>query len=449
MSRRIALISEHASPLAVLGGVDSGGQNVYVAQVARHLAARGDRVDVYTRRDDAALPLVVDCSPGMRVINVPAGPPEPVAKERLLEHMPAFFRWMQRDWAGHGHRYDIVHANFFMSGQVAAELRRALGVPFVVTFHALGKVRRLHQGAADGFPPERERIETAVIAEADRVIAECPQDEDDLVRLYGADPRRISIVPCGFDPAEFAPRDKAATRRRLGLALDEPTILQLGRIVPRKGVDTVIEAVAKVRRSHGIEPRLLVVGGPDRVVTRASTPELARLMDLAEREGVADLVTFVGRRDRAELADYYAAADVFVSTPWYEPFGITPLEAMACATPVIGANVGGIKYTVRDGETGFLVPPRDPGALADRLARLLSNQRLLATFGANGLARVQRAFTWRHVAAALSDVYDDVLAEGRLELATAIAAATAPRSRSSGVAARTTARTPQGAGNAR
>ena len=448
MTRRIALISEHASPLAVLGGVDSGGQNVYVAQVARHLAAAGDRVDVYTRRDDPALPLVVECAPGVRVINVPAGPAEPVAKERLLEHMPAFLRWMQRDWAGHGHRYDIVHANFFMSGHVAAELRRTLGVPFVITFHALGKVRRLHQGAADGFPPEREHIETAVIAEADRVIAECPQDEDDLIRLYGADPRRISIVPCGFDPAEFAPRDKTEIRRRLGLAPDEPIVLQLGRIVPRKGIDTVIEGVARLDRDHGITARLLVVGGPDRVVTRASAPELGRLMDLAEREDVADLVTFVGRRDRNELADYYAAADVFVSTPWYEPFGITPLEAMACATPVVGADVGGIKYTVRDGETGFLVPPRDPAALADRLARLLGNRRLLAAFGANGLTRVRRAFTWRHVAEALSDVYDDVLTENRLELATAIAAKSAPSSRST-ASAPMGVRTPEGAGNPR
>ena len=425
MTRRIALISEHASPLAVLGGVDAGGQNVYVAQVARHLAAAGDEVDVYTRRDHPALPVTVDCSPGVRVINVPAGPAAPVPKERLLEHMPAFFRWMARDWTASGKRYEIAHANFFMSGQVAAELRRALGVPFVVTFHALGKVRRLHQGAADEFPPERERIEAAVIAEADRVIAECPQDADDVIRLYGGDPRRIAIVPCGFDPTEFAPRDKAAARGRLGLPPDVPIVLQLGRIVPRKGVDTVIEAIARLSQVHGVRSRLLVVGGPDRVVTRASTPELARVMDLAERAGVSDLVTFVGRRDRAELADYYAASDVFVSTPWYEPFGITPLEAMACGTPVVGANVGGIKYTVRDGETGFLVPPRDPDALADRLARLLSDKTLVAAFGANGLARVRRSFTWRHIATGLSDVYDDVLAERRVELATAIAATSA------------------------
>jgi D-inositol-3-phosphate glycosyltransferase len=189
-------------------------------------------------------------------------------------------------------------------------------------------------------------------------------------------------------------------------------------------------------------------------VTRAATPEIARLMDLAKERGVKDLVTFVGRRDRSELADYYAAADIFVSTPWYEPFGITPLEAMACATPVIGSNVGGIKYSVRDGETGFLVPPRDPDALADRLARLLANPRVLEAFGANGLARVRRSFTWRHVAAALSDVYDDVIAEQRPGLAPAGAATppTSPRAASAGRAtspARVGSRIPEGAGNIR
>ena len=422
MSRRIALISEHASPLAVLGGVDAGGQNVYVAQVARHLAAMGDKVDVYTRRDDASLPTIVDCSPDLRVINVPAGPPEPIAKERLLRHMPEFLRWMLRDWVANGRRYDIVHANFFMSGQVAAGLRDALDVPFVVTFHALGKVRRMHQGADDTFPPERETIEATVAGLADRVIAECPQDEDDLVRLYGADPSRITIVPCGYDPDEFSPRDQATVRRLLGIDPDERVILQLGRIVRRKGVDTVIEALGRLRHVYQEPARLLIVGGPDRVATRYRDQELARLMDLAETLGVEDQVTFVGRRDRAELADYYAAADIFVSTPWYEPFGITPLEAMACGTPVIGSNVGGIKYSVRDGETGFLVPPRDPDALADRLARLLGDRRLLQSFGANGLARVRRAFTWRHVASALSDVYDDVLRERRLRIATAVGA---------------------------
>jgi glycosyltransferase involved in cell wall biosynthesis len=156
---------------------------------------------------------------------------------------------------------------------------------------------------------------------------------------------------------------------------------------------------------------LLIVGGPSRDPDLDRDPELGRLRAIASEEGVLDRVTFVGRRDRSELATYYRASDVFVSTPWYEPFGITPVEAMACRTPVIGSNVGGIKFTVRDGETGFLVPPNDPELLADRLARLYSDHRLRARFGRAGLRRAKAHFTWTHVVRGISDVYDQVLGE--------------------------------------
>jgi D-inositol-3-phosphate glycosyltransferase len=409
--RRIAMVSEHASPLAVLGGVDAGGQNVYVAHVARQLAAFGDRVDVYTRRDDPGLADVVETEPGVRVIHVPAGPPEPIAKEKLLPFMPAFRDWMIRDLVAHGRRYDLIHAHFFLSGMVAADLRERLDVPFVITFHALGHVRRQFQGANDGFPEKRIAIEERVAAEADRVIAECPQDRDDLVTLYGADPRRISIVPCGFDPEEFSPRSRKLARLELGLdpASEEPVILQLGRIVPRKGVDTVIRAVGHLRRDHRLAVRLLVVGGSDRDPDLTGDPELSRLVGIAREAGIADRVTFVGRRDRSELATYYAAADAFVSTPWYEPFGITPLEAMACGTPVIGSNVGGIKFSVRDGETGYLVPPNDPAALAGRIADLVRDPATRARFSQQGIRRANDLFTWAKVTEALSAVYDGVL----------------------------------------
>jgi glycosyltransferase involved in cell wall biosynthesis/phosphoheptose isomerase len=413
VTRRIALISEHASPLAVLGGTDAGGQNVYVAHVARRLAAGGDRVDVYTRRDRPDLPEIVDLGPRVRVIHVPAGPPTPVAKEDLLPHMGAFTSWMlarlQR-----GRPYDLVHANFFLSGLVAADLKAAVGVPFVVTFHALGRVRRQFQGADDRFPDERFAIEDRIVAEADRVIAECPQDEEDLIRLYNADPARISIVPCGFDPGEFEPMSRPLARLELGLDPAEPILLQLGRMVPRKGVDTAIRAVARLEAEHGVRARLLIVGGPDREPDLERTPELARLRGVARDEDVADRVVFVGRRDRTELKTYYNAADIFVSTPWYEPFGITPLEAMACGTPVVGSRVGGIKFSVRDGETGYLVPPNDAAALAERIAHLYRHPKLLAVLGRQAARRVGDLFTWERVANGLAEVYEEVLLDGRL-----------------------------------
>ncbi|MFL5675775.1 MAG: glycosyltransferase [Chloroflexota bacterium] len=412
MSRRIAMISEHASPLATLGGVDAGGQNVYVAQVARRLAALGDRVDVFTRRDDPDLPPVIEIAPGVRVIHVPAGPAAPVDKEDLLPLMDEFTAWMTARLRRSS--YDLIHANFFYSGLVAADLKAALGLPFVVTFHALGRVRRQFQGDTDRFPDERFAIEDRIVAEADRILAECPQDEEDLIRLYNADHDRIAMIPCGYDPAEFAPMSRPLARMDLGLDPTEPVLLQLGRMVPRKGVDNVIRSLARLDADHGIRARLLVVGGATREPDLDATPELARLAAIAEEEGVRDQVTFVGRRDRAELQTYYNAADIFVSTPWYEPFGITPLEAMACGIPVVGSRVGGIKFSVRDGETGYLVPPDDPTALAERIAHLYHNPKLLAVLGQQAHRRVQDLFTWERVANGISAVYEEVFMEGRL-----------------------------------
>jgi D-inositol-3-phosphate glycosyltransferase len=407
MTRRIALISEHASPLGMLGGVDSGGQNVYVGQLARHLAGRGYEVDVFTRRDAADLPDVAEWDNGARIVHVAAGPAERVPKEELLPYMGEFTAQVLGRC---GRRpYDLVHANFWMSGLVAADVKRAVGTPFAITFHALGRVRRLHQGEADRFPEARFAIEDRIVAEADQIIAECPQDEEDLLRLYGADPARIAIIPCGFDPAELEPIDKALARLAIGVASEERVILQLGRMVPRKGVDTAIRGLARLVKDHDLPARLLVVGGESDEPDPRRTPELGRLQRIAEDEGVAEWVTFVGRRGREALKYYYSAADVFVTTPWYEPFGITPVESMACGTPVVGSNVGGIKFSVRDGETGYLVPPNDPDALAGRIAHLYRHPRLLDVFGRRAVKRANDLFTWRSVADAVAAVYEEIL----------------------------------------
>ncbi len=408
--RTIAIISEHASPLADLGGVDSGGQNVYVAQVARNLARLGYQVDIFTRRDDKALPEIYDWTDRIRVIHVPAGPAQYVPKEDLLDHMGAFSAYMIDFLQRQGKPYDLVHANFWMSALVAADIKSALGIPFVVTFHALGRVRRHFQGHNDGFPDARFEAEQRIIQEADGIIAECPQDRDDLVHFYDADPARIRQIPCGFDPQELWPINRRAAQREIGLRGDEWTVLQLGRMVPRKGVDTAIQGFAQLVRQHDVEARMLVVGGGAREPDMSLTSELRRLREIAAREGVLDRVIFSGRRNRNELKYYYSAAHVFISTPWYEPFGITPLESMACGTPVIGARVGGIKHTVAHGETGYLVPPKDPQAIADALFDLYRDPGKLQRFGENALRRVHAHFTWHKVSQSLAEFYEQVLA---------------------------------------
>jgi phosphoheptose isomerase len=421
MKKRIALISEHASPLAILGGVDGGGQNVYVGEVAKNLAAIGYQVDVFTRRDSKLLPEEAEWVNGVRIIHVPAGPAEYVRKEDLLLFMPEFTAYM-RDFCQQDSRvYDLIHANFWMSGLVAADLKKALGIPFVITFHALGHVRRFYQGEADQFPSERFAIEEYIIAQADRIIAECPQEQDDLIRFYNANPAKITIIPGGFDPNQFYPIGKQLARVALGLDPNESIILQLGRMVPRKGVDTVIRGFARLINgdkgdifSHPKSTipkaiRLMIVGGESNQPNPDVTPEIGRLQAIAQAEGISDRVTFVGQRGREALKWYYSAADLFITTPWYEPFGITPIEAMACGTPVIGSNVGGIKFTVRNGETGYLVPANNPDAIAERITYFYHHPELLSLFRASAIGHTNEQFTWQKVTDAIADLYEEVL----------------------------------------
>lgn len=396
MKRRIAFISEHASPLAVLGGVDSGGQNVYVAEICKSLVQLGYVIDIFTRKDSTALPEIFDWLPDIRVVHIDAGPAKEVPKEALLGYMSEFTDSMIRFIDQYQLNYDLIHANFFMSGLVASGIKKQLGIPYVITFHALGKIRMIHQKEKDSFPAERLDIEQMLVRDADYIIAECPQDKQDLIEHYDADPSRISIIPCGFSSEEFYPCSKQKARQELGLKKDEVILLQLGRVVPRKGIDNVIHSMRFLKNIPKI--KLLVVGGSDEKPDFAKDEELRRLKEIAESEGVSNMVEFVGRRNRQQLKYYYQAADFFISTPWYEPFGITPLEAMACGTPVVGSDVGGIKYTVLHGKTGFLVPPHNPRALADALLEGMSCPKKYQDLRQNALKRVNENFTWKNVA---------------------------------------------------
>jgi len=408
MKRRIAFISEHASPLAILGGIDSGGQNVYVGELARRLAEIGYVIDIFTRLDNPLLPPIVTWHPHVRVIHITAGPVAYVEKESLFGFMDEFAGNMIRFMLAEEEHYQLVHANFWMSGYVAMQIKEALAIPFVITFHALGHIRRLYQGDHDRFPKERIDVEYDIIQRADQVIAECPQDLEDLVTYYDASPGKITVIPCGFNPNEFHPLDRLLARMALSMDAQGPVILQLGRIVPRKGIDNVIRAIAHIRRTREIKVKLVVVGGekdwPD-----DQNPEVVRLQRIAEEEQVSDCVELVGRKSRDMLKYYYAAADIFITTPWYEPFGITPLEAMACAIPVIGSDVGGIKFSVIEGKTGYLVPPKDPAALAAKIMALLDDPQLREEMGKNAQRRVNAFFTWPRIAGMVSRLYERVI----------------------------------------
>ncbi len=390
----ISMVSEHASPLAALGGADAGGQNVHVGSLARALADLGHKVTVHTRRDDPGLPRWVTAEGGVRVHHVDAGPPQAVAKDNLRPYMEAFADGLAETWQKRPP--DAVHAHFWMSGLAALAAARPVGVPVVQTFHALGAVKRRHQGAEDTSPPDRLRTEEWIMAEADRVIATCHDEVGELRRL-GAPAERLRVVPCGVDLKCFRPGGPVAARSALH------RLVVVGRLVERKGVGDVIAALATL---PGTE--LLIAGGGPRHDLETD-PDVVRLGDAAQAHGVADRVRFLGQVTRGALPSLLRSADTVVCVPTYEPFGIVPLEAMACGVPVVAAAVGGLKESVVDGVTGVHVPPGDPDRLAAVLAALLADPAARSRLGAAGMARARNRYGWPRVAAATASVYDEMV----------------------------------------
>jgi glycosyltransferase involved in cell wall biosynthesis len=387
---RVALVSEHASPLAPLGDVDAGGQNVHVAKLAHALVARGVDVDVYTRRDSPDLDECVTLPDGMRVVHIPAGPPCRIPKDELAAHMDAFADAMAEHWVVAPPQ--VAHAHFWMSGKAVQRAAAWHNVPTALTFHALGVVKQRLQGAKDTSPSERLAVERRLARTFDRVLATSNEEIFELRRL-GSSREQIRLVPCGVDLQRFRPHGPAAVRTGRNAR-----VVVVSRLVERKGIDDVIRAVA---RTPGAE--LVVAGGPP-IEHLGGDVEARRLLAIARQHLAHHRVQLLGGIDRDAVPDLLRSADVVVCAPWYEPFGMVALEAMACGIPVVATAVGGLVDTVIDGVTGIHVPPRDPDALARALARLMADPLLRRQMGAAG-ARRARAFSWDAVARATVDAY--------------------------------------------
>jgi D-inositol-3-phosphate glycosyltransferase len=413
--RHLAIISEHASPLVLPDVPQAGRQNEYVAQVAERAVAHGYAVDVFTRRVAPDAAEMIPWRPGVRIVHIDAGPARVIDRDELLPHMGDFAERMLEFVRREQMQYDVMHANYWMSGYVAAIVKRALGIPFVITFHALGKVRRTHAAPSDGFPTARPIIEERVMQEADAILATSPEEEHDLCMHYDAPASRISVVPCGVDLERFHTIPRSCARSSLDLPATGDMLLGVGRLIPQKGFDDLIRAFAQLRRRHMLTPRLVIVGESMRNAEEFGPDELARLRHVAREENVEEYVTFAGACSQEELCAYYCASDVFVTAPRYEPFGLTALEAMACGTPVVGTRVGGLKFSVQHGHTGLLVPPQDPTALADVVARLLKTPEERAILGRQGQQRARAAFSWNDIVSRLTHVYGDVVERSERE----------------------------------
>jgi glycosyltransferase involved in cell wall biosynthesis len=385
------MVSEHADPAAALGGADAGGQNVHVAALARELAGRGHPVTVYTRRSGPGQAAEAGLCPGVTVRRLRAGPVAPLPKDELLPHMDELGDRLGREWRRCPP--DLVHAHYWMSGLAALRGAGGTGVPVVQTFHALGTVKARYQGPNDTSPAGRIDAERRVGLQCDQVIATCGDEVAEL-RAMGIPAAGVSVVPCGVDTSVFTPAG-AGTRARAG----RPRLLMLGRLVERKGTEDVIAALARL---PGAE--LVVAGGPPRAELRAD-PEYRRLRGAARAHGVAGRVVFTGGVARERVPALIRSADVVVCAPWYEPFGIVPLEAMACGVPVVATAVGGLTDSIVPGRTGLLVPPRDPAALAGAVAALLADPVLGAALGRAGRRRARHWYDWARVAAQTETVY--------------------------------------------
>jgi D-inositol-3-phosphate glycosyltransferase len=388
---RVALISDHASPLAALAGVAAGGQNTHVAELATALVRGGHEVTVYTRRDKRGQPQRAPVDAGFEVVHVPAGPPSHIPKDDLLPYMGEFGAWLTRRWSG-PERPDVVHAHFWTSGLAALTAARRRKLPVVLTYHALGSVKRRHQGDQDTSPPLRIGYERMLGRRVDRVVAQCRDEVEELAHL-GVPRNRITVIPSGVDSARFTPDGPAA------VGTGRPRVITVGRLVPRKGFQDVIRALR-----WAPDAELLVVGGPSGHVA-AEDPFGRRLLEVADRAGVRDRVRLAGAVPREEMPAWYRSADLMVAAPWYEPFGLTPLEAMACGVPVVATAVGGLRDTVVDGITGVLVRPRDPAGLGHAIRRLLADPVRRLGLGAAAADRARSRYSWNRAAEQLTAVY--------------------------------------------
>ena len=393
---RIAQVSEHASPLATLGGQDAGGQNVHVQELSEHLVRQGHTVVVHTRRDDPSQPRRVPARGGVIVDHVDAGPPVVIPKDELRPWMDDFAADLARQWADD--RPEVVHAHFWMSGLASVAAARPLGIPVVLTLHALGSVKRRYQGAADTSPPDRVEAEARLVSEVDAVIATCCDEVAELRRMApGGSP--VTVIPCGVDLRHFAPEGPMAAARP---GPGPQRLLSLGRLVERKGISTVIEAMGRLP-----DAELMIAGGPppgglDR------DADVRRIRACAVDHGVVDRVHFLGRVGRAALPALIRSADAVVSVPSYEPFGMVALEAMACGVPIVVSAVGGLQESVVDGVTGLHVPPGDAASLVLALQRLRQDPRAAARMGVAARRRAESRFGWPMVARATARVYDQV-----------------------------------------
>lgn len=416
--RNVAMLSVHTCPLAMLGGKKTGGMNVYVRDLSRELGRHGVRVDVFTRSQDDCQPRIKhDLGDGVRVIHIPAGPEHPIPVAEISDHLHEFTQGVAEFAREEQRKYELIHSHYWLSGLVAGQLRREWGahLPIIHMFHTLGHMKnRVAVDEAQRADAARIQGEERVLRLADRIVASTPAEEAQLHWLYGADMDKVVTIPPGVDLERFQPIPKDLAKVEVGIPEDHRNIIFAGRIERLKGIDTLLKAMALIqhRRPQAVENVCVAIIGGD-PWTDDPDDEMARLQALRKELGIHDLVTFLGSKDQEILPYYYSAAEMVVMPSHYESFGLVALEAMATGTPVIASEVGGLAFVVRDGETGFHVPSRDPEALAEQIYRLLTDEACGRALGRNALHHAQQ-FGWPIITEKIMALYAGLAREVRV-----------------------------------
>jgi D-inositol-3-phosphate glycosyltransferase len=410
----IAMISYHTCPLAILGGKDTGGMNVYVRELTRYLGRRGAHVDVFTRSQDEHVPQILhDLGYGNRVVHIPAGPEHPLPKKELATYLLQFVEGIEHFAQEKNIHYDLIHSHYWMSGIAAKQLKEDWGVPVVHMFHTLGLMKnRVAQSEAEMEGEYRIQGEYQVMEIADCIIAATLAEESQLQFLYNLSEDKVTVIPPGVDVSHFYPIPADEAKCAIGVPEVDRMLLFVGRIEPLKGVDTLIRAIAHMRTT-GVTDQyphyLAIIGGDPDAKARQMSSEMERLQRLCDELGLQDLVVFLGKRSQSSLPYYYSAADVLIMPSHYESFGMVALEAMACGVPVVASQVGGLAFLIQDGVTGFVVPGGDHLALSERLTQLLSQPELRRRLGEQAAAYAQD-YSWEKITGRILDLYHETLA---------------------------------------
>lgn len=433
--RRVALISVSGDPAAEIGQEEAGGQNVYVRQIGEMLAKQGWQVDMFTRRNDPNQPMIVEHQPNCRTIRLQAGPAEFIGRDVLFEHLPKFVEAFQAFQQQQQISYSLLHTNYWLSSWVGMELRRQQpSLVQVHTYHSLGAIKYT---AISDIPPigsTRLAVEQTCLETVNCVVATSPQEQEHM-RSHVSKEGRIQMIPCGTDIDRFGHISRAEARELLGIPQTDRTALYVGRFDPRKGIETLVRAMAQ-SQLRGQENLRLIIGGGSRP-GKCDGIERDRIEGIVNELGIADMTHFPGRLGPENLHIYYAAADVCVVPSHYEPFGLVPIESMASGTPVVGSDVGGLQYTIVPEVTGLLVPPKDVDAFSTAIDRILGNLEWRDQLGQAGRHRVETNFSWQGVASRLGQLYSQLIAESTLATSTVseVASETKPAAQKATVAA--------------